>query len=887
MPTKTPLEVFFIKNGTPFSTKAYERKIAETDFPGELWFMLEGEGDLFFIEAADKTDSLEELDNRLEGPLTFVGRVKRDHVLFPFVFEKDRIFHLIFKATEPVKWLHISHLSVQEALQHSQLQSDMRRQMDHFLELFSFLPNLDKVVPMDESFGRHLLELQRNIIRKLGEKKDKEEVYERQKIENSRRFSEITMKTAREELQGILNEQDLMTGETRLDSLLQACQMAALYQGLPFHPGQHDFKAKERSEAIKIICDDAGVNQREIKLGPEWWKRSIGPIVGFNLENKPLVLLPDGISQYQCVDVTTRSVRRVDERLNQELQKTGYMFYRAFPNITPLRLRDLLTFAAKDNGGVLAKIVIAGFLAAFLAIILPFAPKILFSYVIVYSDHQMLFQLLLGWIALLIATKMFFFIREWLMVYFNGKIEHDLITSLWIRLLSLPLGFFRRYEAGDLIIRALAIDEIRKNLAGPNLRAILNALFSVLYLIPMIYFSPALSLVGIALIAPFFIYSIYVSVSVFFETLGIISLEQKANSLVLQFLGGISKIRLSGMETACFVMWEKIFRAKKKRQWHLQKVVNSSHILNYTLSQSGVLIIYVAAILMISQWNYQIDVGSFLAFSTAYGSFLAASVGLCTSILETSGVFAIWRNSKTILEETPELQSERNVTVPMSGDVVIDRVKFRYDLNDPYILNDVSFHAKPGEFIAIIGPSGSGKSTLARLMIGFETPESGAIYYDNKDLSTLNLRDVRKKIGTILQNSKLQDGTLRENVTGGGGYSDMEVIKTLIQVGFLEDLKALPMGLETIVANQGSTLSKGQIQRILIARAIIGNPNILIFDEATSALDNQTQEVVNQHLLNYQGTRIVIAHRLSTIRQANRVYSLEEGELKEIVSVDQ
>ena len=187
----------------------------------------------------------------------------------------------------------------------------------------------------------------------------------------------------------------------------------------------------------------------------------------------------------------------------------------------------------------------------------------------------------------------------------------------------------------------------------------------------------------------------------------------------------------------------------------------------------------------------------------------------------------------------------------------------------------------PGEFVAIVGTSGSGKSTLARLLIGFETPESGAIYYDGKDIATLDLRHLRKQIGTILQSSSIFDGSLRDNVAGGDIYTDDQIKNALALAGFEEDLKLMSMGLQTVLSSGLLTISGGQKQRIIIARALIKKPKIFILDEATAALDNLTQEIVSRNLLSLNVTRIVIAHRLSTIQQATRIYVLDKGKIVE------
>jgi ABC-type bacteriocin/lantibiotic exporter with double-glycine peptidase domain len=200
------------------------------------------------------------------------------------------------------------------------------------------------------------------------------------------------------------------------------------------------------------------------------------------------------------------------------------------------------------------------------------------------------------------------------------------------------------------------------------------------------------------------------------------------------------------------------------------------------------------------------------------------------------------------------------------------------------ILNDVSFYADPGEFVAIVGPSGSGKSTILRLLLGFETPESGTVYYDNFDLAQLNLEAVRRQLGVVLQNGRIGTGSIFENITAGALVSHEQALEAAQMAGFADDIALLPMGMHTVISEGGSNLSGGQRQRLLIARALVNKPKIILMDEATSSLDNRTQAIVTESLDQLNATRIVIAHRLSTIANADRIYVLEAGRVVQVGS---
>jgi ATP-binding cassette subfamily C protein len=213
----------------------------------------------------------------------------------------------------------------------------------------------------------------------------------------------------------------------------------------------------------------------------------------------------------------------------------------------------------------------------------------------------------------------------------------------------------------------------------------------------------------------------------------------------------------------------------------------------------------------------------------------------------------------------------------LTGAVDIEHVSFRYEADGPLVLRDITVHAKPGEFIAFVGPSGSGKSTVMRLLLGFEGPEAGSIYYDGRELGGLDLRALRRQIGVVLQSGRLMTGDIYTNIVGSAPLPMEAAWEAARMAGFADDIRQMPMGMHTVISEGGGTLSGGQRQRLMIARAIVHRPRILLFDEATSALDNRTQAIVSASLEGLRATRMVIAHRLSTIIRADRIYVKERG----------
>jgi ATP-binding cassette subfamily C protein len=269
--------------------------------------------------------------------------------------------------------------------------------------------------------------------------------------------------------------------------------------------------------------------------------------------------------------------------------------------------------------------------------------------------------------------------------------------------------------------------------------------------------------------------------------------------------------------------------------------------------------------------------GEFLAFAAAFGQFQAAALELSGAFLSILGVVPLYERAKPILDALPEVSTMKTHPGELSGAIEVKHAVFRYRADAPLALRDVSIKIPAGRFVAFVGPSGSGKSTLLRLLLGFETPESGSVYFDDQDLTGLDVQAVRQQIGVVLQNGRLSTGSVYQNIVGSAPLSMEDATQAARLAGLEEDIRALPMGMHTMIGEGGAGLSGGQRQRLMIARAIVRKPRMIFFDEATSALDNETQGIISRSLESLQATRVVIAHRLSTIVNADYIYVMEKG----------
>lgn len=277
-----------------------------------------------------------------------------------------------------------------------------------------------------------------------------------------------------------------------------------------------------------------------------------------------------------------------------------------------------------------------------------------------------------------------------------------------------------------------------------------------------------------------------------------------------------------------------------------------------------------------------ITMGQFVAFNTAFGAFSAAILAWMNGMIQISQLKPTYARIRAVFEERPEDSSAQDIPDTLSGALSLDHVSFSYGDGERKILKDLTLRIREGEYLGIVGPSGCGKSTLLKLLLGFEQPQTGQILYDGHDLQRLDKRQLRKNLGVVLQNGKLIAGSIYENITITAPQASMREVQAVIEaVGLKNDIEQMPMGIHTVLSENSGTISGGQQQRILIARAIISHPSILIFDEATSALDNLTQAAVCESLDKMNVTRIVVAHRLSTIRKCDRIVVLDDGQIAE------
>jgi NHLM bacteriocin system ABC transporter ATP-binding protein len=446
---------------------------------------------------------------------------------------------------------------------------------------------------------------------------------------------------------------------------------------------------------------------------------------------------------------------------------------------------------------------------------------------------------------------------------------------VWDRLLGLPVSFFRDYSSGDLAQRSLGIAVIRQTITGSTLTAILSGIFSIFSFALLFYYSFNLALLATGLVLCACALSIFCGVLQVRRQRKISVLNGNISSLLLQFINGMAKFRVSGTERRAFAVWSREFSSLQ------QQTLKARHVTNgFTVFASVFPLAALAVIFLFHQQFMsagQISTGDFLAFLAAFLQFLTAALMLSSALVSALNVVPIYERAKPIFAAIPEVTDVKVDPGKLTGMIEVSHVSFRYKPETPLVLRDLSIRIMPGQFVAFVGASGCGKSTLFRMLLGFETPESGSVYFDGQDVSGLDIQAVRRQIGVVLQSSRPISGSIFENIVGSAPLSVEDAWQAARLAGIAPDIERMPMGMHTHLGDGGGSISGGQRQRLMIARAIVGRPRILLFDEATSALDNHTQAVVSRSLESLQATRIVIAHRLSTIVKADKIFVMDKG----------
>ena len=635
-------------------------------------------------------------------------------------------------------------------------------------------------------------------------------------------------------------------------------------------------------DQIDYLFRPHGIMRRNVKLERGWYKNAAGPYVGFKKDGSVVAFIPNAVNGYSWIDRESGKKIRVTSKNENLFSEDAICFYKPFPNkkLGVAALSVYILDCIPISSRIL--LVAAALVAALVGMLSPEITNILFSDVLESGDHRLLIAIALFAISVNVSTVLFSSIKSLLNSRISTQTGIAVEAATMSRMLSLPVNFFKQFSAGELSTKAQYVSAFCSSIFSVFTLTGLTSLMSLIYIVQIFKYAPTLVLpsVLVTLVALAF-----TTVSTFLrmkETKAAMEIAEKKNGMTYSLITGIQKIKLSGSEKRAFARWTRLYNEEVKHTYGVPNHLILSETIVMGIYSLGTVIMYFTAV------RDHVSVADYYAFTAAYGVVSGAFSALVGIGLQLAAIRPILDQIKPILDATPEVDEGKIVVKSLGGLIEIENLSFRYEENQPNVLENLSLKINPGQYVAIVGKTGCGKSTLFRLLLGFETARKGSISFDKKNIETLDLKSLRQKIGVVMQNGKLFHGDIYSNITiSAPGLSLDDAWRAAELAGIADDIRAMPMGMNTVISEGSGGISGGQKQRLMIARAIAPSPKILMFDEATSALDNITQKKVSESLASLKCTRIVIAHRLSTIRQCDRVIVLDGGKIIEDGTYDE
>jgi NHLM bacteriocin system ABC transporter ATP-binding protein len=651
-------------------------------------------------------------------------------------------------------------------------------------------------------------------------------------------------------------------------------------------PSQGEYENAE--DKVRAVAHRSNIRFRTVTLDDAWNKSDVSSYLGWYRTSsggsEPVALIRRG-NRYTVQGADDLLPRPVTHDELDRIDPEVYEFYTPFDPDRPTVLRDILRVSFLNTGWSWMTVLLLAFFGALLGLLTPILTQTMISRLIPDGMSGLL------WAAggALAMTAVLLFVVSVVQNLAVGRISQlatrNLQAAFWDRLLSLPVSFFRRFNSGELAVRALAIDNLSRTLSVQVVSSLLTAMFGFIFLVQMMLYDVMLGLAGSFIISAtvLVLYLIFVASSR--EQTSQLEAQMAANGWLVQMLTALPKLRIARAEDRMSARYFE-FLGRSIMAQSRTTLVSGRLSAWFALVTNGAPAVFYAVVLL--RWDggvAPLTTATFLAFYVAFTIAFGSISGLAVPLSSLAVVAPMYRLLEPVMTELPE--SNPNLLDPghLSGKIEFCDVWFRYAPGSPLVLKGLSFVTEPAELVAIVGTTGAGKSTLARLLLAFEQPEDGQVLLDGRDLSTLDPRAVRHQMGVVTQNGRISRGTVLKNILGAGSEDEDTAWEAAEGAAVADDIRAMPMGMHTLV--DPGNISGGQAQRLLIARALVTRPKIMIMDEATSALDNAAQEQVTEALSNMKATRLVIAHRLSTVRSANRIVVLDNGTVVESGKFDE
>lgn len=672
-----------------------------------------------------------------------------------------------------------------------------------------------------------------------------------------------------------------VTGRKSGDTFAEGADVNDALETLLKHFGIRDRKIpaslKGFEEKLDYLLTASDIMFRKVTLEPGWSRDAMGVMVTSLKDSGAVItVVRNGAGVYVYKDPKTGKNVTVHKAEEQKIGNEAYCFYRPLP-LRILTLKDLIRYMTDSvDTWDIASFIIASLMVTLVGMILPKLNHILMGEVVTYGSMQLLGAVMSFMLFAMISSFMLSIIKQFVQSRIRTKLSVNVQAAAMMRVLSLPAAFFKSYSSGELSQYLAYVNSLCTTLVDSIFSTAITGIFSLVYLTQI--FSYAKSLVIPSLVVSVLTLGLSIAGNMAQSQINkeLMELSAQERGLTYALMGGVEKIRLSGAENRVFTKWLDLYTRGADLKFNPPVIVKFQKVFNAAITLTGTIVMYFIAV------KTRVSVADYYAFNTAY-AYVSGALNAITSVaIAAATVKPSLELIRPLMEAEPEKHVGRESVATITGNIELSHVTFRYEKEGRKIIDDLSLKIPARQYVAIVGKTGCGKSTLLRLLLGFEKPESGAIFYDRKDIQTLDLGSLRKLIGTVLQEGELFSGSIFENITISAPNLTLQEAWDAAEIaGIADDIRAMPMGMSTVLQEGGGGISGGQKQRIMIARAVAPKPKLLLLDEATSALDNITQKQVSDALDRMRCTRIVIAHRLSTIRHCDRILVMDGGKIVE------
>ncbi len=642
-------------------------------------------------------------------------------------------------------------------------------------------------------------------------------------------------------------------------------------------------KIKDMNEVLEYLMRPYGIMRRSVRLERGWYRDAVGAMLGTRSDDGSVVaLIPFGLRGYRFYDRKSGRYVSLNSKTEELIEREAIAFYKPFP-LKEMGISDFMVYIKEQlSVSDMIMLVMAGLAVMLVGMLMPKFNSMLFGTVIDSGSVGMLMGVAVFMLCTSFSSLIFEVVKGLATARIGTKVSVSVEAAAMMRVLSLPATFFKDYNAGALSNRIGYISLLADQMVNMALATGLTGVFSLAYIVQIFEYAPMLMVPALLIILTMLVVSMLTVVWQVKVSRRQMKLQSEESGITHAMINGVQKIRLAGAEQRAFARWADVYAKSASLTYNPPVFLRVSSVISMGASLFGTLFLYFQAV------KSGISVSDYYAFNTAYAMVSGAFMSFTGIAASVAGIGPILEMISPILKTVPEIDEGKHMVTSLSGGVELNHVSFRYRDDMPLVLDDLNLKIRPGQYVAIVGKTGCGKSTLMRILLGFEKPRKGSVYYDGRDLDTLDPKSLRRRIGTVMQDGRLFNGEIFANIVISAPWLTLDDAWEAAEIaGLADDIRDMPMGMNTMISEGQGGISGGQRQRIMIARAIAPKPRILMFDEATSALDNVTQKKVSDALDKMKCTRIVIAHRLSTIKQCDRIIVLDGGKIIEDGTYDE